>query len=145
MVLAIDTDRQMILNVIPAIGYTYDTRYFIPIMNRLRAKYVIADKGFDSTNNIVFSIRKKIKPIIDIRKDVRTGIRKRLSIINKRFRKIYHQRSKAEVVMFVIKRKFGDSVYSRTYGLLRKEIVLNAVCYNIYRETLLFLWGFLQG
>jgi hypothetical protein len=137
MVLAIDTDKQLIQNVIPAIGYTYDTRYFIPIMKRLKAMYVIADKGFDSTANMLYAIRKKIKPVIEIRKDVRTGIRLRLKKLNKRFRKVYHQRSKAEAVMFVIKRKFGDTVYSRAYGLLRKEIILNAVCYNTYREILL--------
>ena len=137
MVLAIDTDKQMILNCIPAIGYTYDTRYFIPIMKKLKSKYVIADKGFDSTDNNVYVIRRKMKPVIEIRKDAKTGIRLRLKRINKRFRKIYHQRSKAEAVMFVIKRKFGDTVYSRNYCLLRKEILLNAVCYNSYREILL--------
>ncbi len=47
--------------------------------------------------------------------------------------------------MFVIKRKFGDTVFSRSYGLLRKETLLNAVCYNACRETMLFIGGFLQG
>jgi len=137
MVLAIDTDRQTILNCIPAVGYTYDSKYFIPIMKKLKAKYVVADKGFDSANNMLHAIRKRIKPVIEIRKGVKTGIRLRLKGINKCYRKIYHQRSKAEAVMFVIKRKFGDTVYSRNYSLLRKEILLNAVCYNTYREILL--------
>lgn len=77
MVLAIDTDKQLILNAIPAVGYTYDTRYFIPIMKSLKSNYVIADKGFDSTDNMLYAIKKRIKPVIEIRKDVKTGIRLR--------------------------------------------------------------------
>lgn len=137
MVIAVDADRQLILNIIPAIGYTYDSRYFIPLMKGLKAKYVVADKGYDSTKNILYAIRKKMKPLIDIRDGVKTGIRARLKKRNKRYRKTYNQRGKVESVIFVIKRKFGDTVYSRSYGLLRKEIILNGVCYNTYREILL--------
>lgn len=139
MVLAVDTDKQLILSIIPAIGYTYDSRYFIPLMKGLKAKYVVADKGYDSTKNMLYAIGKGMKPLIDIRKDVKTGIRARLKRRNKRYKKIYHQRSKVESVISVIKRKFGNYCYSRKYCLLRKEIILNGVCYNTYREISLVI------
>jgi IS5 family transposase len=52
MLIAIDVDKQLILNTIPAIGYKHDSKFFIPLIKQLKAKYFIADKGYDSTDNI---------------------------------------------------------------------------------------------
>jgi hypothetical protein len=71
---------------------------------------------------------KNAKALIDIKANVKTGIRAKLKKINKKYSKLYHKRSLAETVIFVIKRKFGDTVYSRAYNLLRKEILFNAIC-----------------
>jgi hypothetical protein len=37
--------------------------------------------------------------------------------------------------MEVMKRKFGESTYSRNYVNLRKEMFLTAVTYNIYVDS----------
>ena len=83
--------------------------------------------------------------MIAIKDNAKTGIRKQLKKSNKKLSKLYRRRSLAETVMFVNKRKFGDAVYSRCYRLLRKEILLNAVCYNVYREINQLIITFLQG
>lgn len=145
MSIAIDTDRQTILSCLPSVGYIHDSKLFIPLTNGLKAKYFIADKGYDSTENILYVRKRKAAPLIAIKNNVKTGIRMRLKAANKRYDDIYHRRSIAETVMFVIKRKFGDTVYSRSYGLLRKEALLNAICYNVYREINRLIISFLQG
>jgi len=145
MSIAIDCKRQTILNCIPAIGYRHDSKFFIPLTEDLDAKYFIGGKGYDSTENIIHAASKNARALIAIKDNVKTGIRKQLKEENKKFSRICHRRSLAETVMFVIKRKFGDAVYSRCYGLLRKEILLNAVCYNVYREINRLITSFLQG
>lgn len=145
MSIAIDADKQLILNCIPAVGYRHDSKFFIPLIENLDAKYFIGDKGYDSTENINQAINKGAKALIAIKDNAKTGIRAVLKRINKKFSRIYHKRSLVETVNFVIKRKFGDTVYSRCYSLLRKEILLNAVCYNVYREINRLITSFLQG
>jgi len=135
MSIAIDTGNQMVMNVIPAIGYKHDGKFFIPLTEPLVAEYFIGDKGYDSAENVNHCIRKNARTLIAIKDNARTGIRAVLKKSNKKFDGIYHKKSLAETGMFVIKRKFGDTVYSRCYRLLRKEILLNAVCYNVYRNN----------
>lgn len=143
--MSIDCKRQTILNCIPAIGYRHDSKFFIPLTEPLDAEYFIGDKGYDSTENIKHCIQKNAKALICIKDNAKTGIRSKLKKSNKGYSRIYHKRSLVETVMFVIKRKFGDTVYSRCYGLLRKEILLNAVCYNVHREINQLIITFLQG
>ncbi|MEM7825175.1 MAG: transposase [Candidatus Aenigmatarchaeota archaeon] len=127
MSIAIDCNKQLILNVIPSAGYKHDSKFFIPLTEPLNAEYFIA------------------KALIDIKDNVKTGIRAKLKRSNKRFSRMYHKRSLVESVISVIKRKFGDAVFYRCYSLLRKEILLNVVCYNVYREINQLIISFLQG
>lgn len=145
MSIAIDCNRQLILNTIPAVGYRHDSKFFIPLTEPLEADYFIGDKGYDSTENIKQCIKKNARALIDIKDNAKKGIRAVLKKDNKKFNKIYHKRSLVESTIFVIKRKFGDTVYSRCYRLLRKEILLNAVCYNVYKEINQLIISFLQG
>lgn len=145
MSIAIDCNKQLVLNTMPAIGYMHDSKFFIPLTESLETDYFIGDKGYDSTENIKHCIKKNARVLIDIKDNAKKGIRAVLKRTSKRFSRIYHKRSLVESIIFVIKRKFGDTVYSRCYGLLRKEIVLNAVCYNVYREINQSIISFLQG
>jgi len=77
MGIAVDTDKQRILNVIPAIGYKHDSKFFIPLIKTLEAKYFIADKGFDSSKNIRYAMSKG-KALIDVKDNARRGIRAKL-------------------------------------------------------------------
>ncbi|MBI3740551.1 MAG: transposase, partial [Chloroflexi bacterium] len=46
---------------------------------------------------------------------------------------VYGQRWKVETVHSVIKRKFGDTIRSRTLARQRCEPIFNAVLYNLHR------------
>jgi hypothetical protein len=46
---------------------------------------------------------------------------------------LFGQRWKAETVNWVIKRKFGDTIRSRTVRLQMREPIIKAMVYNIHR------------
>jgi len=69
--------------------------------------------------------------ILLLKKKQKRKYRKKLK--NSFPRKQYNQRSKAESVFSVIKRKFGETLYSRKINNKKKEIRLKNITYNIYR------------
>jgi hypothetical protein len=134
MAVAVDTRKQMIMNVFTEEGPTYDYRNLIPLLQPLKAKYVVADKGYDSEKNIQFVIDKNSIPLIRIRGKPRRGLRKKTKQLFYKHVKYYRSRSKVETVFSVIKKKFGEHLYSRKLLLRNKEIVLNGITYNAYKE-----------
>ena len=94
-------------------------------------KFVVADKGYDSTRNREFVKSMNAKPVIPYREFY--GIMKVAN--GKLDKKTYHQRSIVETVFSVIKRKFGDYTYSKNYANMRKEMFLNAITYNVYLDS----------
>jgi hypothetical protein len=139
--IAADPVRQLILNAMPGIGYSHDVRYLIPLAQRLDFEVLIADKGFDSLRNIAWVLSRGAKPLIAIRRNAKRELRLRLRRRNKH---VYSHRAKAETIISVIKRKFGEHLSSRSWPALRKEIILLALAYNAHRESLflnLLIWS----
>jgi len=50
-------------------------------------------------------------------------------------KKLYGERNKSETVFFVIKKKFGEELNSRSTLLKKKEIKMKNVAYNLYRKV----------
>jgi IS5 family transposase len=116
----------------PGIGYSHDSPYLIPLAKELKFGLLVADKGFDSLRNISWVLSRGAKPLIAIRRNAKHRLRVRL---RKRNRKAYKHRAKAENIISVIKRKFGEHVSSRSWPALRKEVILLAIAYNVHRES----------
>lgn len=132
MAIAVDSKTQRILNVYTGKGYENDNKHFIPLVRKLKdMKFIVADKGYDSVKNREFVKCLKARPIIPYRE-----FSKILALANMKIdKKIYHRRSIVESVFSVIKRKFGDSSYSKYETNLVKEMFLTAVTYNVYIES----------
>ena len=134
MAIAADVRKQTILNIYTEEGPSYDYKNLIPLMQPLQAKYVVADKGYDSEKNIRFIMEKNAIPVIAIRgRPTRTKLRKRVKRNFSKYVKVYHQRPKVESIFSVIKRKFGEHLFSRKLSLRNKEIMLNGITYNAYK------------
>ena len=129
--------------------HTHDNVDFIPLMKRvkkdIKAKIVIADRGYDSEENNKF-IRKKMK--------ARNLIRLRMNRNRKRLKgrlrrelakdfdwETYGRRNQIECVFFVIKRKFGDTMKSRSWRMQAKEMKLVCIAYNLYRYTVCLIFS----
>ena len=59
----------------------------------------------------------------------------------------YGKRNVIECVFAVVKRKFGDTMKSRSWRMQAKEMKLVCIAYNLYRYTVCFVFfskGFLQ-
>ena len=91
----------------------------------------LADAGFDgrtvTTRDIIPPQRKHGKLLAPER-------RARAELVAQaRLDGLYGQRWKCETVHSVIKRKFGDTVRSRSLARQRREPILKAVIYNLHR------------
>ncbi|VVB61222.1 Uncharacterised protein [uncultured archaeon] len=72
--------------------------------------------------------------MIPIKSNVRRG--KYRHKMQKRFdERIYHQRSKAETVFSVMKRKFGGTIYSRNQRMQVLEVSWINFVYNLHRSV----------
>ena len=55
-------------------------------------------------------------------------------------KKVYHQRSKVETVFFVIKRKYGSFILSKSFESQKEELIFRLIAYNIDRKMIFSLW-----
>jgi len=143
---AVDTNKQLILCMKSRKSPSNDNKDFIPLLKKLppvQVNNVMADKGYDCEVNHRF-IRDELnaEPLIPVKKNIagchNNKLRKRMK---RRFEsdpaclKSYHQRSKVETVFSVMKRKFGDVLFSRKTEIKKKELKMRAIIYNVYRIT----------
>jgi len=137
--IAIDTDSQYILAQKMRLGPRNDNIDFESVMNSVKCKFVVADKGYDSKSNRYFVLRKmKAYPYIPYRKF--SGRTYEKAGVPLSFdEKIYHQRSKVETVFSVIKRKYGSWILSKSFETQKKELLFRLVAYNIDRKLILSL------
>jgi len=137
--LAIDTDKQFVLSNKIRMGPRNDNIDFKPLLQDLSAKFVVADKGYDSKENRHFTLRKlKAYPHIP-RKKNSGAVYERTGVKFKFDDKIYHQRSKVETVFSVIKRKYGSIVRAKRFESQKKEIIYRIITYNLDRKIILSL------
>jgi hypothetical protein len=97
---------------------------------RRRDWWMLADKGFDSGTfhaaDLIPPIRRYGK-ITDPERQARAD-----RVSEARLAGLYGQRWKAETVHSVIKRKFGDTIRSRSLRLQRREAIVKGLVYNIH-------------
>ncbi|MBL7100533.1 MAG: IS5 family transposase [Nanoarchaeota archaeon] len=142
-----DLDKQIILRQEIHKSPRHDTKDFIPSLKGIKTLFVCADKGYDSHKNHKFVIKKlKAKSLIKVRKNISTHYRSTLrrKIANNFDEKTYHQRSKAETIFSVIKRKYGSCLKARNFNTQKKEVLCKLIAYNIDRiiNFYLLLKGF---
>jgi len=132
--IVIDTDKQTILNyLIKKKAGVENHKEVKSLLKDLKAKYVIADKGYDSKMNRRFIFtRLKATPVIPLR--YYTNFFGYFNGKRKISGKNYHQRSKVETVFSVIKRKYGSVLRNRSCATQKVELISKLIAYNIDRK-----------
>jgi len=131
--IAIDADKQLIMNYKIRRKLRHDTKDFKYLLNDLNIKQVVADKGYDDRKLRRFVINKlKALPVIPVRNyknfyGYLVG-KKRIN------GKDYHKRSKVETVFSVIKRKYGSVLRNRSYATQKVELTSKLIAYNLDRK-----------
>jgi hypothetical protein len=149
--IAIDLERQLVLSLKVRKAPANYCRDFIPLLKGINPLLVIADKGYDTERNLRYLRSRNIQAAIPVRtghnSPRRTKLRKRMK---KWFERnpvaddIYHERSKVESVFSSVKRRFGEVLYSRSTMLMKKELKLRFLVYNVCRQSIFYfiLWRF---
>ncbi|MBS3168189.1 IS5 family transposase [Candidatus Woesearchaeota archaeon] len=131
---AIDTDKQLILDYKIRKKFRHDTLDFKNLLKDLDVKHVVADKGYDSKSNRLFVVRKlKATPNIPYRKFSSKNHLQGKKIIPFD-ESTYHQRSKVETVFSVIKRKYGSILRNKSYATQQVELISKLIVYNLDRK-----------
>lgn len=144
--LTVDTDRQVVVSDLPAEEHGNDFPYFVPALKRAKRKVrigtVIADRGYDSERNNRF-VRYDLKA----RNLIRIRMGRRRKRMHGRLRResakdfdwnAYAKRNVAESVFSSMKRRFGDTLYSRSLRLRKKELKVMCIVYNVNRYVRFF-------
>lgn len=134
--IAIDASKQLVLSQKIRRGPRNDNIDFKPMLKNLSAKFVVADKGYDSKENRKYVLRMKAYPHIP-RRIYSGSTYERLGVKLKFDETIYHQRSKIESVFSAIKRKYGSIIRSRSFNQQKKEIICRLIAYNLDRQIIL--------
>jgi len=106
--------------------------------NRQTLSSVAADKGYDDQSLRDGLRDHQVRPLIRHRKRRHQGPAANARMNNDD----YHRRSLSETTFSVMKRKYGDTVTSRTWFRQFREMILTAAVYNIDRiikDDLLFI------
>lgn len=98
-------------------------------------KLFIADSGFDSNENMKDTLMPLIKRGGNLADRKRKSYDEDFRSLNSQ--KVYRKRWKVESVNSVIKRKFGEVIYSRKDNNKMKELILKGFMYNIHRFQIL--------
>ena len=137
-----DMNTQVIVAAKLRLKRRHDIIDLTPLLRKTRRRTgvsaVVADKGYDSEDKMEFieeevgalaviSLKNKEKPL-----DKTTGKRRRK--LKQEFpEEIYHQRSKVETIISVVKRKYGSTLHSRKHRTKKNECLLKLIAYNIHR------------
>lgn len=131
----IGTNSQMILGSCASYGRYQDSVLLTSLRNQakpysIRHRFVLADAGFDGrqiqTGDIIPPVRRHGKLVNPDRID-RANL-----VAQARLDGLYGQRWKCETINSVIKRRFGDTVRSRTTRYHFREVVVKGLIYNIH-------------
>ena len=130
----VDTDSLAILGTHMTVTRKHDTRIILPLFHKARKRFRIkvlpADKGYDD-KKIRDELRKfGVRPLIKHRefKPIDKAHNKRMK------EEDFGQRSMSETVNSVIKRKYDDTLHTRSYWNQSKEILLMCIVHNIERK-----------
>ena len=135
--IAIDAKKQFVLAEKIRRGPRNDNIDFKSVLKNLSAKFVVADKGYDSRENRYFVLR-NMKAYPHIPRRITSGATYERAGVKLKFNEsIYHQRSKVESVFSAIKRKYGSIIRSRSFESQKKEIICRLIAYNLDRQIIL--------
>jgi len=139
--LAICNDTMLILNWFITESKKNDNPFFVKLLAPFKMfGVVLADKGYLSRRNyqfvadrngsafIPFEDRNVAKPKSNPAWKFALNLWKVLPTL---FMGICHQRSRIECVFSILKKKWGDNLYSRKTYLRRREMVMRLLAYNI--------------
>jgi len=143
---AVDVVKQVVLTSRCRNDHAHDSVDFIPVLKQTvkhaGVRKVVADKGYDFEHLHRFARNDAgVESIIPVRNMRRSRVhgRYRKMLLRKFDVRTYNQRNKIEAVFSVIKRKFGDTLYSRSWTLQKKEMKLMCIAYNIHRYVVCFI------
>jgi transposase len=121
-----------------------DTLFFPPLLDKtaeagFNLREVSADKGYDSFKNRRLALLKGAIPYIPFRSDANPEGKGALWLRmyhffryhSEEFASYYHKRSNVESTFSMMKRKFGESLRSRTADAQINEALLKVLCHNI--------------
>jgi len=140
--LSVDTDKHLILRHKIRKKFRNDSFDFINTIRDLKVEKVFADKGYDSKKNRRFVINKlKAIPIIPVRRHINFyGYLKQRKKIDG---SDYHQRSKAETVFSMIKKRYGSVLLAKSDSTQKVELITKLIAHNIDRAILFSMAIFL--
>jgi transposase len=105
---------------------------------RFKIEDFTADMAYLSEDNLNAIVAIGANPLIPFKSNsvaTRPGIWNRMfhyfNFKREEFLKRYHQRSNIESTFSMLKRKFGDSVRSKTELAMKNEVLAKAVCHNL--------------
>ena len=130
----VDTDTLAILAVHMTVTRKHDSKIILSLVKKARKTFRItvlpADKGYDDKAVRDELRRMGIRPLIKHREFKPIHKAQNKSMISKD----YHQRSMSETVNSIVKRKYDDTLHTKSYWNQCKEILLMAVVHNIERN-----------
>jgi transposase len=133
-------------NVITAIEVTDknggDCPHLQPLMNATLKRFTIkdftADMAYLSEDNLSAIVASGANPLIPFKSNsapTRPGIWNKMfhyfNLKREEFMAKYHQRSNIESTFSMLKRKFGDSIRSKTDLAMKNEVLAKALCHNL--------------
>ena len=108
----------------------HDSKIVLPLTKHHRLRVLCADMGYDDSKVRRTLHSRGIRPMIPYR-----SFKPKHKYWNSLFdKKLYHKRSLCETVNSVIKRKYSDTLYSKSWRSQFKEMTLLAVVYNFDRN-----------
>ena len=100
------------------------------LLNKISPKELIGDSAYDAESLHEKCFWKKINVIIKPKKNVKRGFFRRKQMKNYS-EKDYHQRSLIESGFGSLKRKYGGSVFGKSFRSINSEIHLKAIAHNL--------------
>lgn len=139
----IGVDTQIITACEVTDWQSHDSPQFIPLLNETSLDFdiqeVMADKGYLARNNVAMVEMMGATPYMPFKSNNRpqTGFNAwgrmfhRFAYEREEFLAHYHQRSNVESAFSAIKRKYGDSLRTRTFAANQNEALAKALCFNL--------------
>ncbi|MBU3957480.1 MAG: transposase, partial [Nanoarchaeota archaeon] len=131
-----DMKKKLILVVRIRKKRRHDNIDFKPLLEKIKANIIVADRGYDSEMNHIIAGRQGIKFISPLRNNVpvcrTSGLHRKFLKRNFSFH-IYRERNKCESIFSALKRRYGSAVNGRTFATQKNELLFRVLAYNFNR------------
>ncbi len=140
--LMVGTRTHVVTAVEIAGKYANDSRFLPPLVQATAKNFNIAavsgDKAYSSSDNLSAIAHVGATPYLAFRRNATVkpgGIWERMyyffNFHREEFLQHYHRRSNVESVFSMMKRKFGDSIRSKTDVAMTNEVLAKILCHNL--------------